>query len=76
MPFAAPIYLELFGTKPERLDLLNRSAPGFFRIVQDTFLDDAFLHLSRSTEKPNFGKRKNSYDPEPAGAYIGFGASV
>jgi hypothetical protein len=69
-------YLELFGTKPERLDLLNRSAPGFFRIVQDTFLDDAFLHLSRSTEKPNFGKRKNSYDPEPAGAYIGFGASV
>jgi hypothetical protein len=47
-------YLELFGTKPERLDLLNRSAPGFFRIVQDTFLDDAFLHLSRSTEKPNF----------------------
>jgi len=51
-------YLELFGTKPERLDLLNRSAPGFFRIVQDTFLDDTFLHLGRLTEKPNFGKRK------------------
>ena len=44
-------YLELFGTKPERLDLLNRSAPGFFRIVQDTFLDDTFF-----TFKPIDGK--------------------
>ena len=46
-------YLELFGTKPERLDLLNRS-----------------------DVKTQFRQEENSYDPKPAGAYIGFGASV
>jgi len=28
-------YVELFGTKPERLGLLNRAAPAFFRMLQD-----------------------------------------
>jgi hypothetical protein len=40
-------YLQLFGRGQERVDLLNRSAPLFFRIVQDTFWDDILLGICR-----------------------------
>jgi hypothetical protein len=30
-------YLTLFGTGPERVDLLNKAAPGFFHLVQDSW---------------------------------------
>jgi len=42
-------YLALFGTTPERLELLNCAAPLFFRIVQDTLWEDTVLHLTRVT---------------------------
>lgn len=29
-------YVELFGTKESRIDLMNEAAPRFFRIVQDS----------------------------------------
>ena len=44
-------YIALFGTKSERVDLLNRAAPAFFARLQDTLFDDALLHLSRLTDR-------------------------
>jgi hypothetical protein len=52
-------YVQLFGTKPERLDLLNRSAGRFFQIVQDAFLDDILLHIARLTDHPGGEEKTN-----------------
>jgi hypothetical protein len=48
-------YVQLFGTKPNRIDLLNAAAPEFFRIVQDTLWDDTLLHIARLTERQRSG---------------------
>jgi hypothetical protein len=45
-------YFELFGTSPERIDLLNKAAPSMFRTVQDTLWEDVLLHLARLTDPP------------------------
>lgn len=45
-------YVELFGTKPSRIDLVNRVAPLFFRVVQDTLWEDTLLHIARLTDPP------------------------
>lgn len=45
-------YWAMFGTRPERVDLLNFAAGFFFRIVQDTLWDDTLLHLCRLTDPP------------------------
>jgi hypothetical protein len=50
-------YVELFGSKPSRIDLLNRAAPAFFRTVQDVFWEDMLLHLSRLTDPPRSGEK-------------------
>jgi hypothetical protein len=39
--------VELFGSKPTRIELLNRAAPAFFRMTQD-----ALWELTRSTPTP------------------------
>jgi hypothetical protein len=43
-------YTELFCSNRGRVDLLNETAPVFFRIVQDTLLEDVLLHVARLTE--------------------------
>ncbi len=49
----------LFGSKPGRVDLLNESAPFFFRLVQDVFFEFTLLGISKiagptkSAGKPN-----------------------
>jgi AbiU2 len=43
-------YEELFGKKPERIDLLNEAAPLFFRLLQDTLWEDILLHVARLTD--------------------------
>ena len=43
-------FVEIFGTAPEQIDLLNRTAPSFFRIVEDIFWQDIMLHLCRLTD--------------------------
>ncbi|MCG3115994.1 MAG: hypothetical protein LLH30_09975 [Candidatus Manganitrophus sp. SA1] len=43
-------YVELFGTKPSRIELLNRAAGHFFRIVQDSLWEDSLLHIARLTD--------------------------
>jgi len=45
-------YLVLYGTKESRIDLLNRAAPLFFRIVQDVLWEDIILHIARLTDPP------------------------
>jgi len=60
-------YLVLYGTKPERIDLLNRSAGLFFRIVQDTLWEDTLLHLARLTDRPtSMGKNNLSVQRLPS----------
>jgi hypothetical protein len=44
-------FLTLFCVSDERMQLLSATAPGFFRIVQDVLRDDAFISLSRLTDK-------------------------
>jgi hypothetical protein len=43
-------YVELFGTKPSRIDLINKAAGHFFRIVQDSLWEDTLLHIARLTD--------------------------
>jgi hypothetical protein len=43
-------YIELFGKKPSRVDLLNNAAPLFFRIVQDALWYDILMHIARLTD--------------------------
>jgi AbiU2 len=52
-------YVELFGTKPSRIDLVNRAAGFFFRIVQDSLWEDALLHIARLTDPPKSAGRQN-----------------
>ncbi len=52
-------YKELYGEKPARLEMLNRAAGLFFRIVQDTLWEDALLHLARLTDPPRSAGRQN-----------------
>jgi hypothetical protein len=52
-------YVELFGTKPSRIDLLNRAAPAFFRMIQDELWNMALLHICRLTDAPNVAGRSN-----------------
>jgi hypothetical protein len=43
-------YVELFGTKRERVMLLNETAPLFFRMLQDGLWELSLLHLARVTD--------------------------
>lgn len=50
---------ELFCTKPSRVDLLNKSAPQFFRIVQDALWGDLILDVARITDSPRSCGKEN-----------------
>lgn len=52
-------YVELFGTKPSRIDLINSAAGHFFRIVQDSLWEDSLLHIARLTDPPCTAGKKN-----------------
>ncbi|MFB3917100.1 MAG: hypothetical protein ACE14M_10250 [Terriglobales bacterium] len=45
-------FVALFGTRPERIELLNRAAGAFFWVVQDTLWDDVLLRIARLTDPP------------------------
>jgi hypothetical protein len=45
-------YVQLYGSKASRVDLLNRSAPGFFRVAQDALWEGVLLHIARLTDPP------------------------
>lgn len=52
-------YVELFGTKPQRIELINRAAPQFFRMIQDRLWETTVLHLARLTDPSNSLGRKD-----------------
>jgi len=52
-------YTQLFGKRPERVELLNSAAGSFFRIVQDVMWDDALLHIARLTDPPGSPGKDN-----------------
>lgn len=52
-------YVELFGTRPSRVELVNQAAGHFFRIVQDSLLEGSLLHIARLTDRPQTGKKEN-----------------
>lgn len=52
-------YRQLFAVSPRRIELLNASAPTFFFFVQDVFLDNVQLSLSKLTDPAGSGKREN-----------------
>jgi hypothetical protein len=43
-------YVELFGSTPERVDILNKAAGSFFYIVQTALWRDTLLHICRLTD--------------------------
>jgi hypothetical protein len=54
-------YVELFGTKPERISLLNETAPHLFRMLQDELWETSLLRLARLTDPTNSsGKQDKS----------------
>jgi hypothetical protein len=53
-------YVELFGTKPSRIDLMNQAAPAFFRNVQDALWEGTLLHIARLTDPSESGKGKGN----------------
>jgi hypothetical protein len=52
-------YTALFGTKPSRIELMNRAAPYFFRMVQDDLLNATLLHVARLTDPPTTAGHTN-----------------
>ena len=53
-------FVTLYGTKPERLDLLNASAAHFFMVVQNVIWDDTLLHIYRLTCPSKSGRGKSA----------------
>lgn len=47
-------FAELFGTKPTRIELLNKSASSFFGMIQDVLWNDMLLHIGRLTDPPKW----------------------
>lgn len=52
------IFLQLYLDK-ETIDLLNNTAPSYFRICQDILLDDTMLAICRLTDPARTGRKTN-----------------
>lgn len=52
-------YVEMYGTKPSRVELINQAAGHFFRVVQDSLWEDALLHIARLTDPPKSMGKNN-----------------
>ncbi|MDO9611742.1 MAG: hypothetical protein Q7J33_07875 [Serpentinimonas sp.] len=53
------IYRQLYGTSPDRVELLNKSAGTFFNMLQDVLLHDVQLSLSKIGDPAGSGSREN-----------------
>ena len=63
-------YVELYGKKPTRIELLNKSAPLFFRIVQDSLWEDTLLHIARLAD-PEKSRGKSNLSIQALPGLIG-----
>lgn len=52
-------YKFLYGDSEERINLLNKSASSFFRIVQDMFWESTLIQLCRLTDPPKSSGKRN-----------------
>jgi AbiU2 len=52
-------YVHLYGSSQSRVDLLNESAPFFFKIVEDCLWADVLINLCRLTDRPIIAGRAN-----------------
>ena len=52
-------YVQLYGTKRERVDLLNCTARFFFKVVHDVLWSDILLGIARLVDPPMTGSKKN-----------------
>lgn len=53
------VFLQLYGSSPERVDLLNRTCPSFFMVVQFALLDSILLGIGRMTDSARTCGRDN-----------------
>ena len=53
------VYTDLYGASPERIGLLNRTAPTFFAMLQGIWLNDVQLTLSKLADPAATFKRPN-----------------
>jgi hypothetical protein len=53
------LFRQLFGTDPDRIELLNCCAGVLFGTVQEVMYDDVVLSLFRLADEPGSGQRKN-----------------
>src|ERR1051325_96718 len=51
-------YVELYGTKPSRIELMNNASP-IFRLIEDELWDGIMMHLSRLTDAQKSAGRTN-----------------
>jgi len=52
-------YRKLYAKSDKRIDLLNKTAGFFFRVVQDALWGDLLLHIARLTDPPKQGRYEN-----------------
>jgi hypothetical protein len=52
-------FVELFGSKPSRVELLNQTAPAFFRLIQDSLWEITVLRIARLTDPAKSRGRAN-----------------
>ncbi len=52
-------YVQLYGTKPEQVDLLNTTARFFFKVVHEVLWSDILLGIARLVDQPKSGGKRN-----------------
>jgi AbiU2 len=52
-------YRKLFATSQQRTDVLNNTAPSFFRILHDILADDVIIGIARVTDKVRTSGQSN-----------------
>jgi hypothetical protein len=62
--------VQLFGAKESRIDLLNRAAPRFARLLQDSLWEDVLLHIARLTDPPK-SMGKSNLSIQALAAHVG-----
>jgi len=52
-------YVEIYGTNPERVELINKIAPQFFYIVEKALWETILLNVTRLTDPPQTFNKKD-----------------